>query len=180
MIGKYIVSVIVLAFLLGTSVMPGVAKGASDSLEEDLFDMGFEPVLAAIETCETHFGRKIVIPYKLPTIPFHYFLGRCGTSYGINNQFQVDFINEDVAVYSIRMRPIEQRIDFSKNERARKYNLNDGSTASYIEIRPGKPYFLVFDKKDWQYTLQVNSKEPNIVTPEQLVEIADSIGSNRN
>jgi hypothetical protein len=166
---------IILAFLFGISGSTVVAKDSPHTFEEDLFEIGFKPVQEAIEACEAHFGKKIVTPYKLPPIPFQFYLGRCSNSYGINDSFQMDFINENLAVYSIRMRPIEHRINFMNELIAQKYKLKNGSTASLLEIRPGGPYFIVFEKNDWQYTLQVNSKEPNIVTPEILVEIADSV-----
>jgi hypothetical protein len=109
---KYNVLFIILTILFGISGSTVTAKDSSHTFEEDLFEIGFEPVQEAIKACESHFGKKIVTPYKLPPIPFQFYLGRCSKSNGKNDSFQMDFINEDLAIYSIRMRPIEHSINF--------------------------------------------------------------------
>jgi hypothetical protein len=99
---KYNVLFIILAFLFGFPESTIAANDSPHTFVEDLFEIGFEPVQEALEACEAHFGKKIVTPYKLPPIPFQFYLGRCSKSYGINDSFEIDFINEDLAVYSIR------------------------------------------------------------------------------
>lgn len=53
------------------------------------------------------------------------------------------------------------------------YTLQNGQKAIYMDKKIMN--FLVFEKDNWQYMLRIDKKVSNKVTPEVLVDIANSI-----
>ncbi|MBT2605566.1 hypothetical protein J7E55_21520 [Bacillus sp. ISL-53] len=145
-------------------------------LEEALFDIGYMPVEEALKTCESHFNKKIKIPYKLPPIAFTHQLGRCNHTYGINNDFEVELINENIPKnhYIIRVRPSEHRITFKQEQIDKKYKISNGTYALYVTNRAPVHNFLVFERDGWQYMLSIDKRISDKIPPKVLIEIADS------
>ena len=53
------------------------------------------------------------------------------------------------------------------------YSLKNQNEAKYMSISSFK--VLIFEKNNWQYMFSVGDRVSDIVTPEILVQIADSI-----
>lgn len=166
-------------FLCGTTGRVEAANEVPPPIDESLFEIGYEPVQKAQETCENHFGHDIHIPYKLPPLAFTHFFGRCNNTYGINNDFEVLYIHETLPRnhYSIRVRPAIHRINFRKDSFTETYKMADGSFAFYSTKLARGSNVLVFEKDNWQYIVSIDKKTSEKVTPEMFVEIANSVGN---
>lgn len=68
---------------------------------------------------------------------------------------------------------------FTQREIKNTYKLKYGTVPSYISIPQHQVHFygLAFEKGDWQYILSVDKGVADTVTPEVLVEIANSFES---
>lgn len=145
-------------------------------LEEALFEIGYKPVEEALNTCESHFNKKINIPYKLPPIAFTHQIGRCNHTYGINNELEVELINENIPKnhYIIRVRPSEHRITFTQEQIDKEYKISNGTCALYVTNRSQVHNFLVFERDGWQYMLSIDKRISDKIPLKDLIEIADS------
>jgi hypothetical protein len=166
-----------LIFLWGSQGNTLAADDTPPPLDESLFDLGYEPVQNALETCEKHFGQKIKIPYKLPSLVFTHHFGRCNKTFGINNDFEVLYIHEKLTRnhYTIRVRPAKHRIHFREDLFTKTYKLWDGSFAFYSTTLARGSNVLVFEKNYWQYIISIDKKTSKKVKPEIFVEIANSL-----
>ncbi|MBK5484759.1 hypothetical protein JFV29_23250 [Peribacillus sp. TH16] len=67
------------------------------------------------------------------------------------------------------------QIRFSDKYVSKTFKLDNGSVAKYME-KPFKGYnLLVFERDDWEYMFGIDKKVSDKVTPEILVQIANSI-----
>jgi hypothetical protein len=171
-----------LIFLWGFQGSILAADDAPPPIDESLFDIGYEPVQNALETCKKHFGQNINVPYKLPPLAFTHYFGRCNKTFGINNDFEVLYIHEKLSRnhYSIRVRPAEHRIHFKKDLFTATYKLSNGSLAFYSTKLAQSSNVLVFEKENWQYILSIDKKSSETVTPEMFVEIANSLDKHKD
>jgi hypothetical protein len=144
-------------------------------LEKDLMEIGFKSVEEALDDCEAHFNKNIELPYKLPPVAFTHYMGRCTQDLGVNNGFEVDYINENSthSPYRIRLRPKNHRIKFKKEHIEQTYNLKSGKALLLTEPVNGFN-LLVFERDGWQYILSIDKRESKEVSPKVLVEIANS------
>lgn len=65
------------------------------------------------------------------------------------------------------------RLNFKYRDRYREYVLQNGQKAIYMVEQYHN--VLVFENGNWQYLLGVDTKASDKVTPEVLLEIANSI-----
>ncbi|PAQ12782.1 hypothetical protein CD798_17660 [Bacillaceae bacterium SAOS 7] len=149
----------------------------SPPLEEVYTQIGFKTVQEAVSEFEKHFKKDVKLPLKVPSIPFTHMFGRFweDKEYNVNDFLGIEFINEKSPVnhYKIDIRPLKNKIIFKSRGHQTVYTLKDGQEAIYITERYSS--LLVFEKDNWQYMLGINKGIANKVTPETLVEIADSI-----
>jgi hypothetical protein len=114
-----------------------------------------------------------VLPYKIPPVQFTHYVGRCSKDYGINNSFEILFLNESIPEnhYSLTMRPKKHAIKF-KSERIDKTIKLDKGIAFFVTNSISNN--LIFERGDWQYFLGIDKRITEQVPLEVLVDIANS------
>ena len=145
--------------------------------EKTLFEIGYKEVYEALQESKAHFQRNIALSTQLPPIPFTHHFGRFSNLDGdMNDGFEIKYINK-VSIhnhYSIRVRPVEYRLEFRQDYIQQSFKLKKGTEAIFSTMPLGMN-FLLFENDGWQYMLLVDKRISDIVTPEVLVEIANSI-----
>ena len=152
----------------------------SDSFGKIYVDGGYKEITKAVQESEDHFKRHIALPTQLPPVPFTHSMGRFTDLEGNENDYlEVFFINKDLPQnhYSIRIRPIEYRLEIREEQIDRNIKLEDGIWSIYTTKIFLGFNLLVFEKDGWQYTLSIDKRISDKVTEEILVSIANSITS---
>lgn len=151
----------------------------NDSLspyEEIYPEIGYKTVEAAASDFERHFHQGLKLPLRVPSISFTHHFGRFNDLEGdMNDFFEVTFINHQLPEhhYKITVRPNEFNLPTKKENIVNDFKLKNGTTAIYMEISGFN--VLSFEREDWQYMLWIDKRVSNKVTPEVLVDIANSI-----
>jgi hypothetical protein len=139
--------------------------------------IGYKSVNEAVKEFENHFKKELNLPLRLPPIPFTHQVGRFSEDreYDINDVLDLEFINDKTQEnhFNIYVRPLKSKINFTDSGNHMVFKLNNGQDATYITERLFN--LLVFEKGNWQYMLGIDNRVSNVVTPEVLVEIANSI-----
>ncbi|MFF2177395.1 hypothetical protein ACFVT8_13110 [Lysinibacillus sp. NPDC058147] len=144
--------------------------------EEIYPEIGYKTVEAALEDFEQHFKQKLKLPLRVPPISFTHHFGRFNDLDGdINDSFEVTFINDQLSEnhYKIYVRPIKNNIPIREKYVVKTFELKNGSVATYMTISGFN--VLVFERDDWQYMLSIDKRVSDKVTPETLIDIANSI-----
>lgn len=139
-------------------------------------EIGYQNIGDALYELEQHYNQRLKLPYKLPPISFTHSFGRFNKyEDGINNSFEVEYLNEKLTNhhYTVWVRPIKHKIPIREKYVVKTFDLKNGENATYSN-RSGFNT-LVFEQDNWQYMLRVDQSISDIVTPEVLVEIANSI-----
>ncbi|WP_343206510.1 hypothetical protein [Bacillus sp. B15-48] len=155
------------------------ANYTSEEFQKSLFDIGFKEVNAALQESKEHFKKDIALPVQIPPIEFTHSFGRLSDSDGdINDGFEVEYrhINKPKNHYMIMIRPVKYGLKFTKEHIDQNLKLKDGSQAVYSTNMAEGFNLFIFDKNGWQYILSINKHVSDRVTPEILVEIANSVG----
>ncbi|MGE7908906.1 hypothetical protein [Lysinibacillus xylanilyticus] len=151
----------------------------NDSLspyEEIYPEIGYKTVEAAASDFERHFHQGLKLPLRVPSISFTHHFGRFNDLEGdMNDFFEVTFINHQLPEhhYKITVRPNEFNLPAKKENIVNDFELKNGTTAIYMEISGFN--VLSFEREGWQYMLWIDKRVSNKVTPEVLVDIANSI-----
>lgn len=151
----------------------------NDSLspyEEIYPEIGYKTVEAAASDFEQHFHQGLKLPLRVPSISFTHHFGRFNDLDGdMNDFFEVTFINHQLPEhhYKITVRPVQFKYPSEKENIVKTFELKNGTTSNYMEISGFN--VLVFEREDWQYMLWIDKRVSNKVTPEVLVDIANSI-----
>lgn len=168
-------------FIYGLSC-EGINANPQDSSQPESFEEiftkgGYKTVEGALEEFEDHYKQKLKLPLRVPPISFtHYFGKFIRSNDRVNDSFEVKYISDQISEnhFKISVRPIQHKTDFDKYT-TKVFKLDDGSEAKYMEV-PKFPFnFLVFEKDDWQYIFSIDKRVLVTVTPEVLVQIANSI-----
>ena len=152
------------------------ANDKPDPYEEIYPEIGYKTVEAALDDFEQHFKQKPKLPLRVPPISFTHHFGRFNDLDGdINDSFEVTFINDQLSEhhYKIDVRPIKNNIPIEEKYVIKTFELKNGTVASYMAISGF--YVLVFERDDWQYMLSTDKRVSDKVTPETLLDIANSI-----
>ncbi|MCL1700358.1 hypothetical protein [Lysinibacillus sp. Bpr_S20] len=152
------------------------ANDKSSPYEEIYPEIGYKTVEAALEDFEQHFKQKLKLPLRVPPISFTHHFGRFNDLDGdINDSFEVTFINDQLPEnhYKINVRPIKNNIPLREKYVVKTFELKNGSVATYMTISGFN--VLVFERDDWQYMLSIDKRVSDKVTPETLIDIANSI-----
>lgn len=155
------------------------AANDKPSLYEEIYpEIGYKTVEGALDDFEQHFKQKLKLPLRVPPISFTHHFGRFNDLDGdINDSFEVTFINDQLSEnhFKINVRSVKHKIQYSDKYVLRTYKLNNGITAKYME----KPIlgfnFLAFERDNWQYVFSIDKKVSDRITPEILVQMANSI-----
>lgn len=176
---------ILLVFLLGMLFLGsndeqvyGNTNDTPQPFEKFFIEGGYKTVEAALDDFEKHFKQELKLPLRVPPISFTHHFGRFSNLDGESNDaFEVVFINDQIPEnhFKINIRPIKHKIGFSDKYVSKTCTLDNGSVAKYME----KPIIgfnlLVFERDGWEYVFSIDKKVSITVTPELLVQIADSI-----
>jgi len=151
----------------------------NDSLspyEEIYPEIGYKTVEAAAADFERHFHQEIKLPLRVPPISFTHHFGRFNNLDGdMNDFFEVTFVNNQLPehYYKITVRPNHFELPSKKEYIVKTFRLKNGTTSTYMEISGFN--VLAFERGDWQYMLWIDKRVSEKVTPEVLVDIANSI-----
>lgn len=146
------------------------------SYEEFFSEIGYKTVEEAIKEFEQHFKQDLKLPLRIPPIAFTHYFGRFNDLEGdINDSLDIEFINEKSPenYYKIDIRPVKHKIAIRNKSVLKVFKLRNGNDAKYIEVSGFD--VLVFERDNWQYMISFDKRVSNTVTPEMLVEIANSI-----
>ncbi|MBT2695709.1 hypothetical protein [Bacillus sp. ISL-55] len=154
----------------------GTANAGNDKprpLEEIFSEIGYKSVEEAVQEFEHHFNQDIKLPLRVPPIDFTHHFGRFNDLEGeINDSLEIELISDMSAEhhYIINVRPVKYKIPFkAKNV----IKLENGNEAIYTNVSGFN--LLVFERDGWQYILSIDKRVAEQVTPDVLVEIANSI-----
>ena len=148
------------------------------SFEEKYAEVGYKSVDDALDDFEHHFNQKLELPTRVPPISFTHYFGRFSNLDGeINDTLEVKFISDQLPDHHFKMdvRPIQHKITFEKYK-SKVLKLKNGTNATYIDDLKFGFNLLVFERGNWQYMFSIDADVSDKVTPEILVQIANSIG----
>lgn len=166
-------------FIFGTNT-DRVFANPSDSqkpLEEIFPEFGYKTIESALKDFEHHYKQKLKLPLKVPPIRFTHHFGKFSNVEGeMNDHFQVVMINEELPQnhFKIDVRPIQYKIPAEKYD-SNVFKLNNGYDASFIDNPEFGFNLLFFERDNWQYMFSIDSDVSDVITPEILVQIANSI-----
>ncbi|MFJ7936491.1 hypothetical protein [Sporosarcina sp. NPDC096371] len=149
----------------------------SSSFGKIFLEGGYKGIHEALQESKAHFKRDIALPTQLPPTPFTHHFGRFSDLKGdMNDEFEIEYLNKDSSQnhYVIRVKPVEYRLELKEENIQQFFNLNNGTEAAF-STKPLGMNFLLFENDGWQYMLLVDKRISDIVTPEVLVEIANSV-----
>ena len=152
-------------------------KAADYQFDRLYLENGYSDPHKALKESEEYFKRELSLPTQLPPVTFTHHFGRLSHSFGkASDVFELVYLNKDVAQnhYSIRVKPVTYKIEFTQEKIDKKFTLADGSEAVFSTSVDGF-HLLVFEKNDWQYILSIDRRLSDQVTEEVLLEIANSI-----
>ena len=148
------------------------------SFEEKYAEVGYKSVADALDDFEHHFNQELKLPTRVPPISFTHYYGRFSNLGGeINDTLEVKFISDQLPDNHFKMdvRPIQHKITFEKYK-SKVFKLKNGTNATYIDDLKFGFNLLVFERGNWQYMFSIHADVSDKVTPEILVQIANSIG----
>ncbi|MDX8366553.1 hypothetical protein [Cytobacillus sp. IB215665] len=145
-------------------------------LEQLYLEIGYTTVEEAVNEVEKHFNQDLKMPLRVPPIEFTHYFGRFNDLEGeINDSLDVEFVSDKSPEnhYKIGVRPIEHKIHISDKYVLDRYKLKNDIQATHMNISGFN--VIVFDNDHWQYMLSIDKRVSDKVTPEVLVDIANSI-----
>ena len=154
------------------------ANYTSEEFQQSFFELGYKGIHEALEENNNHFKQDIALPVQLPPIAFTHGFGRFSNLDGeSNDKLEIDYLNKDVPQnhYKIFVQPVKYRLIFKEDLIDQRLKTNDGNEALYSTKAVRSFNLLVFNKNEFQYILSVDKRISDKVTPELLIEIADSI-----
>lgn len=166
-------------FLSGTNneILYANLSDSPQPLEEFLPEIGYKTIESALKDFEQHFKQELKLPLRVPPIKFTHHFGRFNNLDGdMNDYFEVKMISDQSPQnhFKIDVRPIQHKITFEKYI-LNVFKLKNGKDATYIENPKIGFNLLVFERDNWQYVLGIDTDVSDKVTPEILVQIANSI-----
>ncbi|WLD94639.1 hypothetical protein [Alkalihalobacillus sp. AL-G] len=178
---SYRTSLLILVFSILISDISLSAAFANENVKprpyEEIYpEIGYKSVEEAKREFEQHFKKTLKLPLRVPPIEFTHYVGRFSDLEGeLNDSFEVEFISDQSPKnhYKINVRPIKHKIPIRDDNVLRLYKLKNGNEAVYTNISGFN--VLVFERGSWQYMLSINKKVSDKVSPEILVQIANSI-----
>ncbi|MCT8137854.1 hypothetical protein H1D32_08860 [Anaerobacillus sp. CMMVII] len=169
----------VLSIVFSTNIDKGYAivNDRPRPFEEAYIEIGYKSVEEALINFEKHFNQRLALPLRVPPIVFTHKFGRFNDLEGaLNDSFEVEYVNENSGKnhYMIKVKHIDHKLKIPSKYVLNDYTLKNGKKAQFIKISTNFKA-LVFERDCWQYTLSIDSGVSQQVTPEVLVEIANSI-----
>lgn len=130
----------------------------------------YESVEGALQKFENHFNKTVILPTRLPPLPFTHLIGKYSSKDG--PEFIAEFVNayNQNDHYKIFIRSIKDKVSIKEKYVVSTYTLLNGQKATLMTY--GGYYVLSFELDDWQYRLSVIKEA---IPRDTLVDIANSI-----
>ncbi|WP_231505663.1 hypothetical protein [Bacillus sp. EB01] len=170
----FLLAVLVCGTNIGT--VYGSENNKPDLYEKIYPEIGYKSVDEAKRDFEQHFKRELKLPLRVPPLSFTHHFGRFSDLDGeLNDSFEVEFVSDITPEnhYQIDVKPVKHKITIKDEKVLKVYKLKNGKNAKYMNISGF--YVLVFERDNWQYIFSVSKRVSDKVTPETLVQIANSI-----
>jgi hypothetical protein len=170
---------VILSLLICVSVNGAAIANKNDKpqpYEEIYPEIGYETVEEAVKRFEKYFKQRLKLPLRVPPISFTHHFGRFNHSNGDkDNSFDMEYVS-DISPenhYKIDVRPLKSKILIRDKDVLGVYKLKNKNESILMNISGFN--VLVFERDNWQYMLSIDKRVSDLVTPEILVEIANSI-----
>lgn len=147
------------------------------SFEEIFTEIGYKSVADALDDFEHHFNQELKLPTRVPPISFTHYFGRFSNlDSEINDTLEVKFISDQLPDnhFKINVRPIQHKITFEEYN-SKMFKLKNGTNATYFDDLKIGFNLLVFERDNWQYVFSIDADVSDKITPEVLIQIANSI-----
>lgn len=163
----------VIVILLSNKGISAAEQNSPPSFDELYKEFGYTSIEEAVKEFENHFHCKVELPEMAPPISFTHQFGRFveDKRYKVNDNLGIMFVNEDQRrnIFKIDIRPAHNKLILEGKE----YVLQYGGKGIYI-VSSGY-HFYVFEENNLQYLLGFPQEASDVVTPDKLVRIADSV-----
>ncbi|WP_377888897.1 hypothetical protein [Alkalihalobacillus sp. R86527] len=177
-IKTFVVFSLLTSFWLQLTAIDVEANYTNEQFENSLYDIGFKEVHKAVDDAEKFYRKKIELPVQFPPIRFTHIFGRFDDLEGdINDELEITYINKDATKnhYIISIKPSRYKLTLNPNLIDRTIPLKDGTSALLSNKKLGRFIVLFFEDEGWQYRLSLDSASPEKVSPDMLVDIANSL-----
>jgi hypothetical protein len=176
---RFIILIFITLSLVHLTAIEGKANYTNEQFEKSLYDIGYKEVHSALDEAQTHFHQKIPLPVQIPPITFTHSFGRFNDLQGeMNDEFEIEYFNKDAAKnhYMVWIKPAKHKLKIEPRLIDKTIHLKDGSEAIVSNKKLGKRFYvLLFEDKGWQYILSIDSANSENVSPDMLVDIANSL-----
>ena len=145
------------------------------TIEESYLDIGYKSVGEALKDFEHHYKQELQLPLRIPPVVFTHVFAR--TIEGDKGDlFEMEFINEKSykEKFLICVAPKDSYEVLDKYV-INEFRLRSGDTAYLLDIAKGNTILLIFEKDNLQYRFSIDKRISEKITPEILVQIANSI-----
>lgn len=143
------------------------------TIEDSYLEIGYKSVDEALKDFENHYKQDLQLPLKVPPVGFTHLFARTIEGNG-GDIFEMDFINEQSSVNNFLINvALKDSFKILDKEIIEEFRLKDGNTAYLLGI--GGANLLVFEKDNLQYRFSIDKRMSEKITPEILVQIANSI-----
>ncbi|HWL24937.1 MAG TPA: hypothetical protein VNR38_14515 [Ureibacillus sp.] len=143
------------------------------TIEESYIEIGYTSVGEALRDYAHYYKEELKLPLRVPPVVYTHVFAR--TIEGNKGDlFEMEYINEESNKnnFLICVAP-KDSIEILDNEVINEYKLKDGNTAYLLD--KGRAILLIFDKENLQYRFSIDKEVSEKITPEILVQMANSI-----
>lgn len=144
------------------------------TIEESYLEIGYKSVGEALRDFEHHYKQDLQLPLRVPPVVFTHVFARFNED--SHDFFEMEYINEQSNMNKFLINVAlkdESKLEILDKEVIKEYRLKGGNTAYLLSI--GGANLLVFEKDNLQYRFSVDKRMSEKITPEILVQIANSI-----
>lgn len=143
------------------------------TIEESYREIGYKSVGEALRDFEHHYKQDLQLPLRVPPVIFTHVFARFNEGDG-KDIFEMEFINEQSSKNNFMINvAVKDSFKILDKEVIKEFRLRGGNTAYLLSIRG--TILLVFEKDNLQYRFSVDKRMSEKITPEILVQIANSI-----
>ncbi|WP_126292290.1 hypothetical protein [Lysinibacillus telephonicus] len=143
------------------------------TIEESYLEIGYKSVGEALKDYKYHYKKELQLPLRVPPVVYTHVFARTIEGYR-GDLFEMQFINEksygDNFLISVAPKDGFEILD---KEVINEFKLKGGDTAYLLDY--GRGIILIFEKDNLQYRFSIDKRILEKITPEILVQIANSI-----
>lgn len=143
------------------------------TIEESYVEIGYKSVGEALREYEHYYKEELQLPLRVPPVVYTHVFARAIEG-NKGDLFEMEFINEksNKNNFLINVAP-KDSIEILDKEVINEFKLKNGNTAYLLDV--GRAILLIFEKDNLQYRFGIDKRISEKVTPEILVQIANSI-----